>query len=66
MDQLFRFMGEHYVVTILIVWSIASVLKTPFWALNRYFRSQNIRARGWPTAPVDADGDVVYPAKAES
>lgn len=63
MTEILQFAGEHYIVTILIVWSIAGVLKMPFWALNRFFRSRNIRAHGWPTAPIDADGDVVYPDK---
>lgn len=44
---------------------VASVLKSPFWALNRFFRSRNIAKHGWPTAPIDADGDVVYPDKDE-
>jgi hypothetical protein len=59
MAGLYQFMGEHPVVTILIVWAAAGVLKMPFWITNRYFRSKNIRAHGWPTAPMDADGDVV-------
>lgn len=63
MKDLLEFAGEHYVVTILVVWSAASVLKTPFWALNRYFRSRNIAKHGWPAAPMDADGDIVYPDK---
>jgi hypothetical protein len=63
MTEILQFAGEHYIVTILIVWSIVGLLKMPFWALNRFFRSRNIRAHGWPTAPVDADGDVVYPEK---
>ena len=63
MTEILQFAGEHYIVTILIVWSIAGVLKMPFWALNRFFHSRNIRAHGWPTAPIDADGDVVYPDK---
>lgn len=63
MDKMWEFAGEHYIVTILIVWSICSVLKMPFWALNRFFRSRNIAKHGWPTAPMDADGDLVYPDK---
>jgi hypothetical protein len=51
--------------TFLIVWVLAWAATRPFWyawvAYNRTLRSRNIVAHGWPTAPVDADGDVVYP-----
>ena len=36
-----------------------------FKAYNRKLRSRNIAAHGWPTPPIDADGDVVYPEKDE-
>lgn len=61
-----NFAGDHPVVAVLVVWSIAAVLKMPFWAINRYLRSRNIARHGWPTAPVDADGDVVYQDKKEA
>lgn len=63
MHDFWTFAGEHYIVLLFIVWSAATVLKSPFWALNRYFRSRNIAQHGWPTAPMDADGDIVYPDK---
>jgi hypothetical protein len=63
MNEVLTFAGEHPIVAVLVAWSIASVLKMPFWALNRFFRSRNIAKHGWPTAPVDADGDVVYPER---
>ncbi len=55
--------------TFLIIWALAWAATTPFAyafkAYNRTLRSRNIAAQGWPTAPVDADGDVVYPQKKE-
>lgn len=32
---------------------------------RRAFRSLCILSRGWPTAPVDADGDVIRPISAD-
>lgn len=50
-----------------IFWIAAWAATRPFYyawsAYNRTLRSRNIVANGWPTAPVDADGDVVYPSK---
>ena len=66
MKEVLDFMGEHYIVTLLLAWSAASVLKMPFWSINRYFRSRNIKHHGWPSNPhMDADGDLVYPEKDE-
>lgn len=65
MSEILAFAGEHPVVAILTVWAVCGVVKVvikmPFWALNRLLRSRNIAKHGWPAAPVDADGDVVYP-----
>ena len=66
MSEILSFAGEHPVVAVLVVWSICSVLKMPFWALNRFFRSRNITKHGWPSAPLDADGDIVYPESADA
>lgn len=63
MKDVLDFAGEHPVVAVLVVWAFCSVLKMPFWALNRYFRSRNIKHHGWPQSPMDADGDIVYPEK---
>lgn len=50
--------------TFLIIWVLAWAITRPFWyawlAYNRTLRSRNIVAQGWPTAPLDADGDIVY------
>jgi hypothetical protein len=54
MHEFYQFMGEH---TFLAFISIYYVIKMPFTLTNRYIRSRNIRARGWPPAHLDADGD---------
>jgi hypothetical protein len=62
---MFEFATANPGYTFLIVWVLAWAATRPFWyawvAYNRTLRSRNIVAHGWPTAPVDADGDVVYP-----
>ena len=63
MDKMWDFAGEHYIVALFMVWAICSVLRAPFLTINRWLRSRNITKNGWPTAPIDADGDVVYPNK---
>lgn len=59
------FASEHWFVTLLLALIVASAIKAPFkygfLAWNRYLRSKNIRERGWPKPPFDADGDVVMP-----
>lgn len=53
--------------TFLIFWVAAWAVTRPFYfawsAYNRRLRSQNIAAHGWPSAPIDADGDVVHRSK---
>lgn len=55
--------------TFLIVWVLAWAATRPFhyaWlGYNRRLRARNIAVHGWPNAPIDADGDVVYPDKDE-
>lgn len=56
-------------LTFFAFWIACYAATRPFYfawsAYNRHLRSKNIAAHGWPTAPVDADGDVVYPDKDE-
>lgn len=66
MNAFYAFAGNHPIITVLLAWSIAGVLKAPFqyafMAYNRRCRSRNIAAQGWPTASfMDADGDIVHP-----
>lgn len=78
MNNLFAFMQWHPVATVflawpvcvlcvVLVWSIADVLKfvleAPFKYLlllhNRRLRARNIRLKGWPPPHLDADGDAI-------
>lgn len=38
-------------------WLIVAPFNFVFRCWNRYLRSRNIAARGWPPAHLDADGD---------
>jgi hypothetical protein len=64
------FAQNHPVAAFFIVWVMAWAVTRPFYyafmAYNRRLRSRNIAAHGWPTAPIDADGDVVYEKKDQS
>jgi len=55
--------------TFLIVWVLAWAFRAPFEysyrAYKRRLRSRDIAAHGWPTPPLDADGDVMYPDNEE-
>lgn len=55
------FASEHWFVAIILAMIAAATIRTPFqlaWsAWNRYLRSKNIRAKGWPPGHLDADGD---------
>lgn len=45
-------------------WILASIpFHFVFKCWNRYMRSRNIAARGWPPPHCDADGDAVEPDK---
>ncbi|HEX5933761.1 MAG TPA: hypothetical protein VFY63_06320 [Pseudorhizobium sp.] len=78
MNNLLQFAGEHPFLTWCLAWSIwpvcsmvGKILSAPFFypylAYKRHLRSADIRARGWPTAPLmDADGDIVHPPKDDS
>lgn len=45
----------------IVAWAATAPIVYGFRAYNRTLRSRNIAAHGWPTPPIDADGDVVYP-----
>ncbi len=47
----------------LIAWAFTRPFRYAFLAYNRHLRAKNIAAHGWPRAPMDADGDIVYPEK---
>lgn len=68
-DFLMQFAKESPFLFFFCFWIAAWAVTTPitygFRAYNRHLRSKNIAAHGWPTAPIDADGDVVYPDEDE-
>lgn len=55
------FAAQHPVMAIVLTYIIMAPVRYSYRAYSRYLRHKNIAAHGWPTAPVDADGDVVYP-----
>jgi hypothetical protein len=68
MTEFFEFAKASPFLALCIIIATYYAIKAPFVAVqfiwNRYMRSKNIAARGWPTAPnMDADGDIVHPEK---
>lgn len=67
MDGFWTFANANPFSAFLVVWVVCYALTRPFAyafrAYNRTLRSRNIAAHGWPTAPIDADGDVIYPER---
>jgi len=64
MNSLFVFADHRpttFIIALIIVGLVAaSLFRVCLLAYNRRLRSLNIRAKGWPAPPLDADGDVVY------
>lgn len=62
-----EFANQNPGYAFLIVWVVAWACVQPFRLASasyaRRLRSKNIAAHGWPVAPIDADGDVVYEKK---
>jgi hypothetical protein len=58
MSEILTFAGEHPILSVVLWWI---PFQTALLAFSRFLRSRNIKANGWPTAPIDADGDVVWP-----
>lgn len=64
-QMLWNFASEHPVIIVIIIiisgLIIANILYYilyfPFWIINRWLRSRNIKHQGWPPAHLDADGD---------
>lgn len=53
--------GYAFLIVLTIAWAVVQPFRYAFAVYNRTIRARNIAAHGWPTAPIDADGDVVYP-----
>lgn len=62
-DFILKFCGEHPFLALCVIGSIYYGWKYPWHVMKRAIRSRDIQKHGWPTAPVDADGDVVHPEK---
>jgi len=64
---MWEFAESHPLITLALAMIAAGTVTAPFRyafrAYNRTLRSRNIALHGWPTAPIDADGEVVYPDK---
>jgi len=65
-DAVIRFASESPWLTFFMFWILCWTVTVPFklmwFAWNRYLRSKNIQAHGYPTNPLmDADGDIVLP-----
>lgn len=61
--NIYQFMGEHPLLTFLMLYSILYCL---FLCWNRLMRCLSIRANGWPPPHCDADGDFAKANKDES
>jgi hypothetical protein len=48
--------NEHEVIFLFALWLCTSLV---FKSWNRFLRSRNIRAQGWPKPPLDGDGDII-------
>lgn len=62
MNLIIQVCGEHpfwFCVALYII------LKSIWLIIRMPFRCFNIAIRGWPNAPIDADGDVVWKEKEE-
>jgi hypothetical protein len=57
--------GASVLMVLILAYAATRPFAYAFRAYNRRLRSRNIAAHGWPTPPIDADGDVVYPEKAD-
>ena len=65
-EAVIRFADTSPWLTFFMFWIACYTVVAPFrlaWmAYNRYLRSKNIAAHGYPTVKyMDADGDIVHP-----
>ena len=68
MTEFYAFAAEHPWLALFLMICVLNGFAVPFkfagFFWNRYLRSKNIAARGWPPAHLDADGDF-KPEQAE-
>lgn len=64
-DAIIRFADTNPWLTFSMFWlavhGVVQIVYMPLKLVNRILRHRNILKHGYPTAPVDADGDVILP-----
>lgn len=63
-DFILAFTKQNPFLSVCVLGSVYYGWKYPWLVLKRSIRSKDIQKHGWPTAPIDADGDVVTPTPA--
>lgn len=58
MADFYKFASESPWLTFFLACVVAQFLSWPFRLVNRWIRSRNIAAQGWPPFHLDADGDT--------
>ncbi|ASJ58980.1 hypothetical protein KEM44_21065 [Sinorhizobium meliloti] len=58
-EFILAFCGKHPFLAFIIICSAYYGWKYAWHVLKRAIRSRDIQRHGWPTAPIDADGDIV-------
>lgn len=59
--NIWEFAAGNPITALILAYLLMAPVRYAYRAYNRHLRHKNILAHGWPTAPIDADGDVVYP-----
>ena len=54
-----NFADRHWFLALALIAVLGGLVSLPFQIVNRVIRHRNIAAAGWPTPPLDADGDIV-------
>lgn len=66
---MYDFMANSPVLTfflaLIAAWATVRIVYLPVNFYRAVARRKNIHEHGWPIAPIDADGDVVYPDEEE-
>lgn len=56
-----EFASKDPITAIILAYLLMAPIRYAYRAYNRRLRHKNILAHGWPSAPMDADGDLIYP-----
>lgn len=60
------FANNNPLTALILAYLIGAPVRYAYRAYKMQLRAKNIALHGWPTAPMDADGDIVYPDKEEA